>query len=350
MAPGTRQRTPLPRPARRAWALALLAVCLLAPAGCKLPWGKGDDGPVTVSGTVEVHEVPLAFQVPGRIQRLGADEGDRVAAGDVVAEIDPADLEVAVARARAEAAAAAAALAELEAGTRAQELKVGEADLARASADRALAATERERLRQMVPQDAAPQADLDRAERQYAVAVAAEAQAREHLALLREGPRVEEIDRARAERQARDAAARAADRDLGHARLTSPAAGVITVRMAEQGEVVAPGQPVLRLAELDRPWVRAYLAEPDLARVRLGQPATVRVDGVPDRTFKGRLAFIAADAEFTPKVVETRELRVDLVYRIKVEVEDPDGRLKVGMPADVTLAAPAVSPAPVPSR
>jgi len=98
---------------------------------------------------------------------------------------------------------------------------------------------------------------------------------------------------------------------------------------------------VLRLAEIDRPWVRAYVSEADLPRVRLGQPAEVRVDGLPDRVFKGRLAFIAANAEFTPKVVETRELRVDLVYRIKVEVENPDGALKIGMPADVTLAPPA---------
>jgi len=335
-------RDPHHRPAPSRLRVLALGVALLALAACKLPWsGDGDGGPLTLSGTVEAHEVPLAFQVPGRIATLAADEGDAVAEGDTVAELDPADLAVALARARAQAAADAATLAELVAGTRPQEIKVGEAAVGKAEADLKLAATERDRLRRMVPAEAAAQAQLDQAESTYAVAQAALAQARENLVLLKEGPRKERIARARATRAAADAAAAAATRDLGHARLVSPARGVITVRLAEAGEVVAPGQPVLRLAEIDRPWVRAYVSEADLPRVRLGQPAEVRVDGLPDRVFKGRLAFIAANAEFTPKVVETRELRVDLVYRIKVEVENPDGALKIGMPADVTLAPPA---------
>lgn len=335
------------RPLLSALGLALL----LAPAACKAPWSRqADTGPLTLSGTVEAHEVPLAFQVGGRISVLEADEGDAVAAGATVARLDPADLTVALARAKAEAAAAAAALAELEAGTRPQEVQVGRAAVAKAEADLALAATDRRRLRDLVPAEAASQAQLDHAESAHAVAEAALAQARENLKLLEEGPRKEEIDRARATLAAARAAAAAAARDLGHARLTASAGGVITSRLAEAGQVVAAGQPVLRLAELDRPWVRAYVAEPDLPRVRLGQPAEVRVDG-DGRVFKGRLAFIAPDAEFTPKVVETKELRVDLVYRIKVEVHNPEGALKIGMPADVTLlppktSAPATSPAP----
>ncbi|HEX7155847.1 MAG TPA: efflux RND transporter periplasmic adaptor subunit, partial [Burkholderiaceae bacterium] len=123
-------------------------------------------------------------------------------------------------------------------------------------------------------------------------------------------------------------------------RLTSRAGGLISVRLAEAGQVVAVGQPVFRLAQLDRPWVRAFLAEPDLPRVRLGQPAQVRVDGLPDKVFSGRLSFISPVAEFTPKTVETRALRVDLVYRVTVDVEDSQHQLKIGMPADVVLATP----------
>jgi len=117
------------------------------------------------------------------------------------------------------------------------------------------------------------------------------------------------------------------------------AAGVVSVRLAEVGEVVSSGKPVLRVAELSRPWVRAYLNEADLPRVRLGQPAEVRADGLPGRVLAGRLAFISSDAEFTPKTVETRALRVDLVYRVKIEVENPSGALKLGQPADVLLKA-----------
>ncbi len=118
---------------------------------------------------------------------------------------------------------------------------------------------------------------------------------------------------------------------------------MVSVRLAEAGQVVAAGQPVFRLAQLQRPWVRAYLPEPDVARVALGQAAEVRVDGMPGRVFKGHLAFISPQAEFTPKTVETKALRVDLVYRVTVDVDDAGGALKIGMPADVTLAAHAAA-------
>jgi len=112
---------------------------------------------------------------------------------------------------------------------------------------------------------------------------------------------------------------------------------VVSVRLADSGQNVTAGQAVLRLAELAKPWVRVYLGEKDLPRVRLGQGAEISVDGLPGRTFKGRLSFISPEAEFAPKTVETRALRVDLVYRAKVDVEDAAGLLKIGMPADVHL-------------
>jgi HlyD family secretion protein len=114
-------------------------------------------------------------------------------------------------------------------------------------------------------------------------------------------------------------------------------AGIVSVRQAEQGQNVTAGQPVFRVAELDRPWVRAYLDEKDLPQVKLGQAAQVLVDGLPGKQFAGRLSFISPEAEFTPKTVETRALRVDLVYRVKVDVDDAAGQLKIGMPADVRL-------------
>jgi len=154
------------------------------------------------------------------------------------------------------------------------------------------------------------------------VAAARLEQARQAQALLRAGARREEIERAQAELGAATATLEAARRQLGYVRLASPAGGVVSVRLAERGQVVGAGQPVLRLAELERPWVRVYVAAADLARVRVGQPAEVRVDGLPGKVFRGRLAFISPQAEFTPKTVETRALRVDLVYRCKVDVED----------------------------
>ncbi|NIR61056.1 MAG: HlyD family efflux transporter periplasmic adaptor subunit [Gammaproteobacteria bacterium] len=197
-----------------------------------------------------------------------------------------------------------------------------------------------------MPRELASQEALERARMQLDIARAGVDEAKQRLELLREGPRRETIEQARAELEAHRAAVATAERRLGYTRLKSPVSGIVEVRLAESGEVLAAGQPVLRIAELDAPWVRAYLPEPDLARVQLGQSAQVRVDGLPGQILDGTLSFIAAEAEFTPKTVETRELRVDLVYRVKIRLNDPQGRLKIGMPADVTLQPQTSSPRP----
>ncbi len=319
-------------------AIPLLLLPLLALGGCRWPWeSDAPEGTLTLPGTVEAHEAPLAFQVGGQITVLHVDEGDRVKGGQVVAELDPADARLAAARTRADAEAARQALAAMEAGTRPQEVRVAKAALQHAEADLTLARTERDRAKAMRAQEAVPQAELDRAEQQFAVAEAARAEAAERLELAKEGPRVEDVARVRAEHASRAAAADEAERRLAYTKLVSPVDGVVTLRLAERGEVLPAGRPVFRVAETSRPWIRAYLDEPELPKVRLGQAAEVRADGLPNAVWKGRLAFIAQEAEFTPKVVETRELRSDLVYRIKVEVEDPEAALKIGMPVDVRL-------------
>jgi HlyD family secretion protein len=317
----------------RALTSTLLCGFLLVLGGC----GAGPDpSRITLSGTVDAHEVDLAFQVAGRIDALRVDEGDAISPGQVVATLDATDYALGLAGAEAEARAANRALSALEAGTRAQELRVAEAGVERARAERQLATDELRRVAKLVPGRLASEEELQRKQVQLEVARTRLQEAEQTLQLLREGPRKEDIERAAAELAARESAVASARARLGYTSLASPVEGVISVRLAERGEVVAPGQPVLRLAELTRPWVRAYLNEQELARVRLGQPAEVRVDGVAS-PLRGRLGFISPQAEFTPKTVETRALRVDLVYRIKVEVDNAEGRLKVGMPADVTL-------------
>jgi HlyD family secretion protein len=306
------------------------------------PWQAADiSNRIELSGTVEAREVDLSFQVGGRIARLDVDEGDVVQTGQRVASLDENDYQLALRNATAQRDAAQAALAMLQSGTRIQELRVAEAQLAKAQADLDYARLEYQRVAELIPKRLAAQERLDQVRLQQEVAQAGIEQARQQLALLREGPRQEERDRAAAELRARQAAVEMAQRQLEYAQLHSPVAGVVSVRLAETGEVVSVGKTVLRVAELNRPWVRAYLNETDLARVRLGQPAEVRVDGLPGQVLNGRLAFIAPEAEFTPKTVETRALRVDLVYRVKVEVDNPAGLLKLGMPADVTLTAVA---------
>ena len=322
------------------WLLTLSLLPLLT--AFRWPWQAASDPErIELSGTVEARKVDLAFQVGGRIAELAVDEGDAVQAKQRVATLDARDYELALRAATAQMDAAQAALAALRAGTRIQELRVAEAQLAKAQADLDYAHVEFKRIAELVARKLAPQEQLDQLQQRQNVALAGVEQARQMLALLREGPRQEEIDRAAAELRARQAAVETARQQLAYVQLHSPVTGVVSVRLVETGEVVAAGKPVLRVAELSQPWVRAYLNEADLPRVRLGQPAEVRVDGLPGKVWPGRLAFIAPDAEFTPKTVETRALRVDLVYRVKIEVENPSGALKLGQPADVRLKAVA---------
>lgn len=303
-------------------------------AGCN---SKGSAEGIILSGTVEARETALAFQVTGRIARLLVDEGHTVKSGDEIALLVDDDYALALQRVRAEAAAAQAALAVLEAGSRGQELKVAEAALEKALAEQRFAEEDVARIASLIKKKLASQEQLDLARLRRDVAQASMRQARQNLLLLQEGPRKEEIARARAELEARTNAVKTAERQLAYTRLVSPVSGIVSLREAEAGEVVSAGQPVFKVAELARPWVRAYLNESDLARVRLGQSARVTVDGLPDKQFNGTLSFISPKAEFTPKSVETRELRVDLVYRVKIELEDPQGILKLGMPADVAI-------------
>jgi HlyD family secretion protein len=317
---------------------ASCALLLLGLQACRWPWEPAEPaGTLTLAGTVDARQVDLSFQVGGRIARLLADEGRTVGAGDPVAELDAADLRLAAERAAAQSESARKALAALRAGARPQELRAAQAALAQAQADERFAQQEVARTAQLVDQHFVSPQQMDRVRSAADAAAARVEQARESLALLRAGARKEDIERAAAEVAAAEAAQRSIERQLGYVTLPAATDGTVSVRLADAGQVVAAGQPVFRIAQLSRPWVRAYLPEPDLPRVQLGQRAEVRVDGLPGKVLAGRLSFISPQAEFTPKTVETRALRVDLVYRVTVDVDDPGRVLKIGMPADVTL-------------
>ena len=323
--------------------LIILLSCVVL-AGCRWPWqAETESTQLTLPGTIEAREIDLAFQVSGRIDNLAVDEGYAVKTGQLVASLNNRDYELALQNAQAQADAARAALAALQAGTRPQELRVAEAQLASAKVDLNFARSEVRRIGELVPKNLATRQQLDQVRQQQDVAQTKVEQQAQTLALLQEGPRKEDIDRASAEYQARQAALETARQQLAYTRLISLTDGVVAVRLADSGEVMAPGQAVLRIAELARPWVRAYLNETDLPKVKLGQAAEVRADGLPGQVFPGHLSFISPKAEFTPKTVETRALRVDLVYRIKIDVDNPNGLLKLGMPVDVALP---IAPAP----
>ena len=303
-------------------------------------WRQRQAAPVDtliLSGTVEARQIRPAFMVPGRIRILHVDEGMAVKQGQLLAELDDQDYRLALLQAASRRDAAAAALARLEAGSRPEEIRAAEAALAEAQARLAYTVMEVKRLQKLVPKGLASQDLLDRARMEQEAARAARDRANQTLRLLQIGPRQEDIAQARAELGAATSALREAQRKLDYTKLRSPVDGVVSVRLAEAGNVIGLGTPVFEIDALAQPWIRAWLNEPDLPRVKLGQPVTIRADGL-DSPLTGTLAFISPRAEFTPKTVETRALRVDLVYRIKVNVDNPEGRLKLGMPVDLILA------------
>lgn len=313
----------------------IIALSLIL-SGCQ--WASDSNNDVILlSGTLEAREVDLSFQVSGRMERLLYDEGDVVETGATVAKLDERDYILGLQQATATANAAKASLAALNAGSRHQEIRVAEADLQKAKAQLNFREADVKRVSFLVPKKLATEEQMEQAQLQYEIALASVDQAKEALNLLKEGPRKEDITRAEAEYAARVEASEMAKQKLAYTTLLSPVTGMVTLRLSEAGEILAPGQPVVRVAELSNTWVRGYLSETDLGRVRLGQTAKIKIDSYPDKEFTGQLSFISPVAEFTPKTVETRELRVDLVYRVKVRVDNPDGILKVGMPADIYL-------------
>ena len=287
-----------------------------------------DSTTLLLSGNIEAHESVVAFKaVQSRVVELPFDEGQWVETGTLLARLDDADYRQQVAIDEAAVRARRAELASAEQAVEAAR-KTVLADLA----DRAQRGIDERRVGALWRQGVASRDDFDRVE-----------------TAMKQSDAILQRDRALVEARARDVdVARAGVRSareqlqlarilLGYTVLRAPFAGVILVRQAELGEVMLPGTPVVTLADLDHVWLRAYVRETDLGRIRWGQAAAIRTDTYPDRRYAGRISFISSKAEFTPKSVETHAERVTLVYRIRIDVENPAHDLKPGMPADATI-------------
>jgi HlyD family secretion protein len=286
---------------------------------------------------MEVTTVAVSFKVPGRVRERLVDEGELVKAGQPVARLDSADLAHEAAIRRAEAATVRAALKELEAGSRKEEISRAEAALAALEAEAKRSADDFLRQKELYARQVIPKQKFDAA---LAVRDAAQAQARqagETLALARKGPRQEQIDQGRSRLKEAEAALALAEERLGYALLTAPSAGLVIAKNIEPGEQVAVGTPVVTIGDITSPWLRAYIPETELGRVKVGQKARITTDTWPGKTYEGLVSFISPEAEFTPKNVQTEKERVKLVYRIKITIPNPAMELKPGMPADAEI-------------
>ncbi|MBU2546900.1 MAG: efflux RND transporter periplasmic adaptor subunit [Proteobacteria bacterium] len=381
-----------------------LLVALIAAVGLVYYFGfyrpGREEGSIRTSGHVEVTEVDLSFRLPGHLARLLADEGDQVAKGALLAELDQDVLrarrdqsaavldeldarresldlaiqikeEVLAAQEMQAAAAVSAAEARyrsLKSGSRREEVREAAASLERARTEHENRQRDFARMKQLYERKIIPTSQFEDSRTAMEAAGAGYDAVLERYRLVRAGPRKEMVSEGEAQVDGSDAALKAAqagrrevarmkldlkallaqveqaraglavaESDLAESRLSAPFTGFITVRETEVREFVQAGAPVMTVANLDRVWVKTYVPETLLGLVRLGQKASVFIDGFPDKAYPGTLTFISPEAEFTPKNVQTREERVKLVYRLKISLDNPNQELKAGMPVDVVI-------------
>lgn len=323
--------------ALRLAALAALVVAIALAATWAVRGLNGDTGTLSVTGTVEATQVDLSAKVTGRVVELLVREGQPVERGQLLARLDDTELAAEVRRAEAALATAEAQLRDLLAGPRQQEIEQARAALRNASVTREWTERELRRARELFGKDLVAAQEVDRARQAYEVAVANEVAARERLALVEAGPRPHEVEAARARVAEARATLALAQARLAETRLLSPITGLVLRKNVEMGETVNPGVSVLTLMDPQDLWLRAYVPEVDIGRVKIGQEARITVDAYPGRAFAGTVSEIASEAEFTPKNVQTKKERVNLVFRIKIAIRNPNGVLKPGMPADAEI-------------
>lgn len=378
-----------------------LILLIVAAALIWLNWPDGGEAPtIALTGNIEMTEVDVAFKFPGRIVELTVEEGDEVEKGALLARLDDeqlrwqrrqavASLEASRSRIReletrilfqqesmegqvrqrqAELEQARARLKELETGARPQEVEQARAAVQRAEARFGKARSDWEMAQSLFHDQDISRAQHDQFKSAYESAEANLRQSREQLSLVLEGARAEDREAARAQLARAEAGldlARALGLDVRRSRqslatlaadvkraeaaveqlksqlddsvVASPIDGVVLVKNAEEGEVIAAGVPVLTLGDVDRPWLRGYIPEESLGRVKLGDRVRVATDSFPGKEYWGEVAFISSQAEFTPKQIQTPEERVKLVYRIKVNVDNPNRELKLNMPCDAVV-------------
>lgn len=363
-------------------------------------FGNSHNGRIRVSGNIELTEINIAFKTAGRLIERDVDEGDNVTKGEILARLDrdqlvaerarevaalqAAETEVAqaetsiqwqkanlaadVEQKRADLSSNESKLLELKNGSRPQEIREAKAAVDAAQSEFDRAKRDWDRAQTLFKDDDISTEQYDQFRNRWQNGQASLKQAQERDALVVAGPRVEDIEaqaavvqRARAalkmaeantievKRREQELATRRADIEQAKASIAlidsqladtiavSPADGVVLVKAADVGEVLAPGTTVVTIGDIDRPWLRGYIDEKDLGRVKIGSKAKVTTDSYSGKIYQGRVSFIASEAEFTPKQIQTQQERVKLVYRIKIEVENPNRELKSNMPADAEI-------------
>jgi HlyD family secretion protein len=292
---------------------------------------------LTLYGNVDIREVNLGFRVSGKIKEVLKEEGDAVKPGEIVARLDDEPYRDEVAQSTAQRSTAMAKLEEMLAGYRVEEIAQNRANVEEQKATMANAERLFIRQKELLKKSVSSQQEYDDASASFDAAKAKLLSLKASLALEEAGYRHEEIDQARGDFASAEAALATAKVNLADTEIKTPAAGMVITRALEPGTIVSPGATVLTVSLAEPMWVRAYVTGPDLAQAITGAPALLYTDAEPGRPYEGRIGFVSPRAEFTPKNVETPDLRTGLVYQIRVVVTNPDEHLRQGMPVTVKI-------------
>lgn len=315
--------------------VALVLILIVGLAVWVIKGFNQDDGSLKLYGSIDMRTVDLAFEESGRVEEVLVKEGAAVKAGDVLARLDDTRYKIARDRAQAQVQVADSQLTLLLAGSRLEEIEAGKARLRAAKANRVLSEKICAREKQMG--NASSQQARDQACYAAAANRAAEDEAQKALDLLLSGTRIEEIDVARATLNEAKVALADAERALNNCVLRAPSDAVVRSRLKEAGDMVGASAPIFELALMQPLWARVYIDESNLGQIAMGQSVEVTVDSFPNEHFSATVGFISSVAEFTPKTVQTEALRTHLVYEVRLTVDDPEHRLRLGMPVTARL-------------
>lgn len=313
--------------------ILLTTASLLILAGCS----TDHDGMIEASGTLEAVEVNVSSKVSGQLLQLNVAEGSKVLAGDTLAILDHEMLTLQLQQAVAGVDAAQSQYDLLRNGAREEDLKLANESLVQAEASFATAETDFKRIKELYEQQSVSQKQYEDAESRYTITKAQRNGAKQNLQKLQRFARPEDLNAAKARVEQAQAQANIIKKQIKDSYIVAPAPGTITHKPVEEGELVAAGTVVVKISRLEKMELRIYVGETDLGKVKLGGDADVVIDTFPDKTYPGKIVYVSPTAEFTPRNVQTKDERTKLVFGIKLEVENTNGELKSGMPADAYL-------------
>ena len=315
--------------------IALVAIFTIGAAGYKL-YGRSEQG-ITATGTIEVTKTDITSKVGGYLIELKVREGDAVNKGNIVAVIDRPDLKAQLWRDEAALAKAKAQLRDLEQGARSQELQEASANLAAAKSQAIKAQTDFNRYSTLFREGAISSQQLDASRSAHEVAANALTAAQSRYGLLLAGNRPETIAAQRLEVERSEAVLAASRTQVADLEVNSPLAGRVLSKNYEKGEYVNAGAAIATIGDMNDCWVKIYVSTEQLGKIRLGQAASVKIDAYPDKTFRGEIKEISQNAEYTPRQSITQRERANMVFAVKVKLDNPAETMKPGLPADVVL-------------